>query len=1367
MLALVDTGAGSSVISERLIRKLGMKIKPLDKNDLSVLSTADGNLIKVKGKVCLSIKLNGLTVPYDFLVVPAITEDLILGIDFLSHTKAEINCSDRTVTFFNDMVSVNILNGRNTTVALITNDCVLPPRSETVVEVTLSHPWIGDLALIEPLPPRFKQKYSVSRLISKPNLGKTCCKILNPTNIPLKLHKNLAIAKIEEVQAENIFELEERKGISGEIDGKNEQTEGRREEKVKLRTLEEIGLKVKDENLTKEQQQRLRSLLENNTDLFATSLKDLPGTNLYYHEINTGDAVPVRQRPFKYSPAAKKELDKQIKEMLDCGIIVPSNSLWSSAAIIVRKKDNSYRFCVDYRKLNAVSKQISWPLPLLTDVVDALSENHPQFFSCLDMKSGYFQCPLHPNSRSKTAFSTCDANYEWTRMPQGLSSSTQGFQMLMTQVFKGMLWKSVACYIDDLVIFSKDFDTHMQHLQEVFDRLRSAQLRLHPKKCQFALQEIPYLGHIINTKGIAVDESKITAVKNWPQPKSIKDVRSFLGYCGYYRKFVKSFAKIAGPLYNLLKKDKEFQWDKSCQEAFETLRTAMTTTPVLAYADMNKEFIISTDASRDSIGYILSQVQDGDGEEHPISFGGRSLRQNERNWSVTHIECLALMEAVREYSSYLSYKPFKVITDHISLKWLNSIRDTNIGRLQRWALLLQSLKFNIVHKQGRAHANADGLSRRPYPPPPPEDPDDDIVNDVIDLASLNVISQRDDQKGSSSESGFESPEEEIKEEDRETTVVYFKYNKIPRELSKQKETETVNRIMTIDNLAELQRDCPDLNRIILYLQTGELPVDAKLARQTVHEANEYFFKGEILHHHYTPNNKRMRDAKPVVEQIVIPSSLRMKILQQYHDDLGHNGHDRTYLTIRSKYHWPGMYQQIRKYCKTCMKCQKIKFNSHFKKAPLHPWQVASCCSRWHIDITTPHVTVEPEGWKHILVCVDSFSRFPECHPLKTQTATEICDVLYNQVFCRYGMPEAIHSDRGAGFISQITARMCKMFDIRKMKTSSYRPQANSCAENFNRTIWKGLKAYCDKQDRWSDYLQSIMLGYRSTVSAYSTQFTPYFLMFGRNIRLPIDNDLKPTDPEKRTSVDAYIDKVTSRIKIMQEVATKNVEDNQTTYKEKYDRTAKPSTYVEGDLVWLYTPHVKPGTSSKMAIKYTGPYYVVRKISESNYLLNDCKTHKRLGHPIHSDRLKPCYNDRDVFFQNEQYREAENAMGEGNEQQRNDENDQQRTTEDKEQENTQSKTIREEETISEDNREDTTNETKNDAKGVWCDALELTGCRKIGKTKYYKVKWADPDAAQTWEKEDDITDILKQNYHIKRTLKGKVRKHSRKTKNNKH
>ena len=1370
---MLDTGCGTSVVSERLIRKLGLKILPVDEGQATSLIAANGNVLPVIGKQLLTLKIGGMSIPYEFLIVSKLTQDLILGIDFLTDTKAVIYCSDNTVCFFYDMISVNMLHKCKQIAAILSTDVKLEPRTETVVNVRLSAEIKNRCVLLEPWQIRDNQKFMVARTLIEPNGRNSVCRILNPTNQVVVLKRGLPVAFAQDIEINSITQyntadnsIQHSTQSLHTSKQTNDQSQITNSSKDDTKILENLGLTVTSTNLTKEQLQQLIDLLEKNGDVFSQGLHDLPGTTLLHYHIDTGESAPIRQRPYRPSPQAREEIARQTQEMLDYGIISPSNSAWGSPCVLVKKKDGTYRFCIDYRKLNAVTKPMSWPLPLLTDVWDTLSQNHSSIFSSLDMRSGYFQVPLSEESKEKTTFVVQDGAYAFNRLPFGCRNGPAIYQMLMNQVFRGMTFKNLIVYIDDLLTFLPNFESHLVTLQDVFNRLRDAGLKLHPKKCKFAQSEVLYLGHKISGEGIRVDESKVAVVKNWPVPRSLKDLRGFLGYCNYYRKFVKGFASIAGPLHNLLRKDTSFHWNDKCQDAFEKLRVAMTTTPVLAFADMSKPFILTTDASSESIGYILSQIGT-DGKEHPISFSGRSLRNAERRWSVTEIEGLALVEGIKENYAFLFNSPFTVYTDHVSLKWLKSIKNVH-GRLFRWSLLLQGLDFTVVHKSGKSNQNADALSRRQYPSTKDEDVSVDdsfqlntatdcvtnsiecpvssvqsLCERVIDNPKVRQYQNDEPDKATDSDADIDST-------DKEYAIAHFKYNKSNDQAKSGSDNTNLaclESVVNQENVKEMQNGCPDIDRIKAYLQNGELPQDAKLARQTVFESEQYFFRNDgALCHHYSPRNKNVNQKQPVTEQLVIPTSMRTKVLYQFHDLCGHNGHDRTYATIRSRYFWPQLYRDVRSYCKTCRVCQQIRHDTHPRKAPLKPWPVAKICSRWHVDILGP-IGKTREGFRYILLCVESLSRWPEAHPLRTQEAVEVADVLYSQVFCRFGIPEVIMTDRGTQFLSRVVTRLCELFKVKRARTSGYRPQSNAAAENFNRVIWKCLKAYCKDQENWNDYLQSIMFAYRSSVSCYSTQYSPHLVMMGREMRLPLDVALDSFDLEGTATVDEYMRKILPKVKMIHEVVKANVEENQERYKERYDRNATDTDYAPGTLVWLLTPpKTEKGKSKKLQIKYSKLVYIKCKCSNNTYIVIDQKTNKEIDHPVHSDRLKLFHSEFDAFPDRVTEDELDTSVG----------NEESADTELLNKEGLRSKCATENK--SEEKESKSVASTPDDM--VWHDAEKLLGVKLQNGRRYYKVKWTD-GSKPSFEHEDDVSEFLKREYHKTHTLSGSKRKNVKK------
>ena len=1362
--ALIDTGSCKSVVSEQLIKELGVKINKGSKLS-NFLTTADGSPMKVLGTAMLNVRISNLSVPYEFLVVSRIQQDMIMGLDFLKYTRAQINCSDNTVTFYDDMIATDLLRHQRC-IARLSNPTILPPRSETIVKLKVNNTRFNSCYLLEPLPMQQKQKFLTARAIVKSRGKFTFARILNLTNDEIFMHRNHKIASLEQIHESNIamYDLEDlpdKPTVKGQsinaISVSNNKVHTESHANDKPRKLQEMGITLESSHLSSQQKEKLTAVIEENFDAFAYNLQQLPGTNLQAHVIETGDSPPVRQRPYRYSPAARKEIEQQTAEMLESGLIKPSSSMWSSPCVLVKKKNDTYRMCIDYRKLNTCTKQISFPIPLLTDVWDALAENNPGIFSLLDLKSGFHQIPMHPDSMDKTAFVTHQSQYSYTRLPFGLKNASNSYQMVMNEVFRGMTWKYLMVYIDDILIYSRNFEEHLTHLQNVFDRLKQANLKLHPQKCNFALEKIVYLGHILSKEGIAVDEKKIKAVTEWPIPKTVKDVRAFLGFCGYYRRFVKDFAKIAAPLNNLLKKDTVFLWNAECQAAFQTLRDAMTTTPILSYPQMDQPFILTTDASTHAIGYVLSQIG-SDGKEHPLAFGGRALRPPEKNWPVSDIEGLALIEAIREYKMFLSQREFTVYTDHISLTWLRSLRNTS-GRLYRWSLYCQPYNFVIKFKAGKGNINADALSRRVYAEPEEDTEDDDLLTGTVQVAQINQHQQNDsnstcsvsdDDFETSSESSFLDHEETQDEEADEPAdvicepvITYFRYENPP--VSKAQQTE-YPKLMNISDLAQKQRQCEDLSRIVEYLETGETPLDARLARQTEHEATQYFMKDGILYHQ-TPAQKT--NNMPEIEQIAIPQSLRKTVIEQHHDQNCHCGIDRTYETIRRKYYWPGLYRDIKQYCKTCLVCQRVKRDFHFRRASLNPLPVTDTVgSRYHIDICGP-LKETKEGYKYILLCVESYSRYPEAHPLKTQEAQEVADVLYNQIICRYGAMETLVSDRGANFMSKLVARLCQLFDINHTKTSAYRPQTNAACESFNRNIWAGLKCYCDKQDEWDKYLQTIMLAYRSTVSTYSTKFTPFEVLFGRQMRLPLDNCLRLAQTELNPDKDKYMATYLEKVKIVQELAKENILVSQQYNKQQFDKKAKLPEFQVGEKVWLYDPVTPLGHSRKLQIHWKGPYYIVDQTSDCNFVLRNCETHKQIGYPIHSDRLKLYHEPEDIYVRScarNISQSAKDQTNNGDQPDNGDARNLDKMTDDP------ATNV----TTSDNEDDDDVNEEVKD-QDTWYPARKLLKIRKINNAYHYLVDWTEPGSKPTWENEKDISENLKINFHVTRTKEGKLRK----------
>ena len=439
------------------------------------------------------------------------------------------------------------------------------------------------------------------------------------------------------------------------------------------------------------------------------------------HSINTGTSNPVNL-PLRRTPQTLKAVVKEhIEEMESHNIIRESASPYAAPVVMTTKKDGEKRFCIDYRKLNQVTVKDRYPLPRIDDTIDAL--HGAQYFTTLDLFSGYWQIEIKEEDKFKTAFVCEYGQYEFNRMPFGLTNAPSTFQRLMNKILKPVLYKSALVYLDDIIIFSKTVDEHIKHISTVFKLLAQNGLKLKAKKCDFFKTKIDYLGHVVSSEGVAPDDKKIISILNYPEPRNQKELSSFLGLAGYYRKFVRAFADIAHPLTSLTRKDAEWKWEDGQKDAFNRIKCCLMSKPILKFPDFSRDFIVHTDASGYGIGAVLAQMQrspESADQEDPgdvevvIAYTSKHLDDRQAKWSTTEKEAFAIIHAIDVFKTYLYGRKFTVFTDHKPLEWLMSKSEPS-GRLSRWALKLQEFDIEIGYRAGKQNQNADGLSRIPPP----------------------------------------------------------------------------------------------------------------------------------------------------------------------------------------------------------------------------------------------------------------------------------------------------------------------------------------------------------------------------------------------------------------------------------------------------------------------------------------------------------------------------------------------------------------------------------------------------------------------------------------------------------------------------
>jgi hypothetical protein len=461
-----------------------------------------------------------------------------------------------------------------------------------------------------------------------------------------------------------------------------------------------------NKDLSQEQNNELRNILKNNQDLFAYSIEDLKEPcNVIKHEIRLSDQIPVYIPPYRRSPRDNEFIKEEVKKLLKYNIIKESNSPYSAQPIVIRKEGKEPRFCVNYQEVNAKTLRDPYPMPRIDDIFDSLSGC--KIISTLDAKRGYNQIEIEEQSKQYTGFTTSEGHYCCNRVPFGGKGGPATFNRAMRMIFKALTF--VLIFLDDIIIKSNNIEEHFDHLRQVFACVRKANLKLNPSKCMFFRKELNLLGHTISMGAIKMNKEKIQAILDMKVPFKIKHVQSFLGLSGYYRRFIKDFSKIAAPLYKLLRKEIKFKWTPECQKAFEELKECLIKYPILRMPDFSKEFFLYTDASGVGLGGILCQ-KDNDNLEYVIQYGSRLLKGAELHYTITELECLAIIYFVKLWRIYLIDKKFTIVTDHASLQWLFNIKEKS-GRLMRWAIYMSIYNYTIVYKSGKKHSNVDALSR--------------------------------------------------------------------------------------------------------------------------------------------------------------------------------------------------------------------------------------------------------------------------------------------------------------------------------------------------------------------------------------------------------------------------------------------------------------------------------------------------------------------------------------------------------------------------------------------------------------------------------------------------------------------------------
>lgn len=775
--------------------------------------------------------------------------------------------------------------------------------------------------------------------------------------------------------------------------------------------------KQDSEHLNEEEVKGLSEIINKYREILYKEDSKLTFTHKIKHNIRTTDNIPIHTKSYKYPQIFEEEVQQQIKKMLRDGIIKESISPYTSPVWVVPKKPDAsgkrkFRLVIDYRKLNEKTINDRYPIPEITDILDKLGR--ACYFSTVDLVSGFHQIQLENRDFEKTAFSVNGGKYEFTRMPFGLKNAPATFQRVMDCILRECIGKFCFVYMDDIIIFSPSLQQHKIDLTKVFEKLKDANLKIQLDKCAFFRKEVEFLGHTVTNEGVKPNSDKIEAISSWPIPRTEKDLRQFLGILGYYRRFIKDFAKLVKPLTNLLRKDTEIIITPEIVQCFEKCKKILTLDPILIQPDFTKEFVLTTDASDFAIGAVLSQGSIG--KDRPIAYASRTLNKTEERYSTIEKELLAIVWALKEFRHYLYGRKFKLYTDHQPLTY--SLTNAN-NKIIRWRLALEEFDYEIIYKPGKQNVVADALSR-------------------IKPEEINFNDQ-------TSESSSESGDTTVHSAD--TSDDYFiPYTEKPINIFRN---QIIFKIANIETTA-YEQIFPKYHRhTVVKEQYNEHDI-VEIFKQKLNPKGQNCIKvpieiaqlvQETFKKHFSFNNIfKVFFSDTLLEDIRMDNE-QDEIVQETHN-FGHRGVKENRSQILQKYFFPNLERKIKIFINSCSICKKAKYNRRPAKLIRSSTFGQKPFERVHIDI----FFLKSQKW---LTIVDSFSKFANAIPLATRTIIDVKNAISEHIR-QYGRPSTIVCDQEPSFRSIDLIGFLDDLGIEMHFASN--SNANGIVERFHSTL---------------------------------------------------------------------------------------------------------------------------------------------------------------------------------------------------------------------------------------------------------------------------------------------------------------------------
>lgn len=1232
---IVDTGSSITMINKNAweeIRQPDMVLK----GPCLRLTMVDGSETTSYGKHEVTLTIRGMKFQIQ-LEITDCEDDLVLGLDFMRQHVRALDLDRLKMKIRRQEVPITLYQPPEFSVRILAAEEVIIPAATEKLIYGAGKGGNDREGILEMEPnPSLERPWLTARSLVKFRDGRIPVRIINTKPEDVKIKKGAYLGTFTNVEGTIDGERKKRKRVRRLTKADSSQQNWKNFEKLR-EVAETTG------RLNTTQRQRLVDLLHDNKASFSNDAGELGQTNLVQHEIHTKDHRPIKQPPRRLPPQHREKVDELVEDMLKKGVIERSTSPWASPIVLVKKKDGSLRFCVDYRRLNAVTEKDAYPLPRIDDTISAF--NGAQWFSTLDLTSGYWQVGMSDDAKKKAAFCIPGGLYQFRVMSFGLCNAPGTFERLMERVLAGLSWKSCLLYLDDIIVYSQTFDQHLKHLKEVLDRIRQAGMKLKPEKCQLFRSEVNFLGHIIARDGIRTDPAKTGAVRQWATPKNVTDVRSFLGLCSYYRKFVPNFSDIAAPLHELTKKKSIFAWGREQQNAFVTLKDRLVSAPVLSYPRDHGRFVLDTDASNTGIGAVLSQQQGSD--EHVLMYLSRSLTREERQYCVTRKELLAVVYAVRQCRQYLLGRKFLIRTDHGSLTWLTNFKEPQ-GQVARWIEILSPFDYTIQHRPGKRHQNADALSRDPCGQCGKIDWKQAKI-DAWDIAAptrqarshgrprKNAEAQADDEgpaqpapprkrrRPKKEDDAIAEPPAPARKRGRPRKAASTAADSNSNAATNQDEPRRPGNWMqqySPEEVREKQSNEPWYAVIRDVIEDGEL--SRPFSELSGEEKMLYGMRRQLVIEDGILYRKWRTSLGRTRLQLVVPMEMRKEIFRLAHaaPTGGHLGARRMAGGLRRRFFWPGLLADIKQWTLSCEECAS-RSTHRLARAQMQKYRVGRPMERVAMDVMGPLPTTT-RGNKYILVIGDYFTKWIEAYPMPNQEAKTVADKLTLEFIARYGAPIEIHSDQGRNFEAAVMKDVCRMLGIHKTRTTAFRPQSDGFIERFNRTLQQILSLYTNEQQTdWDRMIPLALTAYRATPQETTGQ-TPNMLMLGREVTLPVDLVVGKTPDDVDIEVTEYGHDLRDKMEQVFEIVRKKSGREMHRQKRLYDRRKADPTvqrFMPGTMVWIAIKTRTPGKAPKLQRKWKGPAVILRQYSDVTYLVAEKGGREKV---VHFDIMKP-YN----------------------------------------------------------------------------------------------------------------------------------------------